>query len=405
MSTSQGVFHMKRLVAFLLVLVLALTGPVGAFAAEFNSASRWAREDLNTCLQLNIIPSGMLNQPMNQPITRLEFCQSVMLVYEKEFGNYSLKTRQSPYPDSSDRSVLAASELDIVRGYPDGTFRPDALITRQEVMVMLYRLIRIGNPSFTGNIYYLSNYADGASVGSWAKVEVSAMVGYGICKGMSATTIVPQGTTTREQALVLMKRIYQTDVLSNAAYSATLQSFLSNPLLTTHKYADSYNMEKHRFIFGSTSVSRMDEDAVNAMKMVNVTIPIWLLKNGQKVASTTTVKVNEKLADVVRAIFNEIFTGSEKFPIYSVGGYRGAPSDSVASDHRVGVAIDINPGANPEMSKTQDPYTKGYRPGENPYSIPPDGDVVRAFNRYGFFWAGEGWSRKYDFMHFSFFGT
>lgn len=46
-------------------------------------------------------------------------------------------------------------------------------------------------------------------------------------------------------------------------------------------------------------------------------------------------------------------------------------------------------------------------PGENPWSIPPDGSVVRIFNAHGYTWGGNGWpdhSPK-DYMHFSYLGV
>ena len=42
---------------------------------------------------------------------------------------------------------------------------------------------------------------------------------------------------------------------------------------------------------------------------------------------------------------------------------------------------------------------------ERGHCITPDGDVVRAFEKYGFIWC-INWNSGYkDYMHFSFFGT
>lgn len=47
-----------------------------------------------------------------------------------------------------------------------------------------------------------------------------------------------------------------------------------------------------------------------------------------------------------------------------------------------------------------------WKPGQNPYSIVPDGDVVQVFNRYGWHWSPDmHWSNGADYMHFSLFGT
>ena len=52
-----------------------------------------------------------------------------------------------------------------------------------------------------------------------------------------------------------------------------------------------------------------------------------------------------------------------------------------------------------------------WRPGENPYSIPEDGSVVRIFAEHGWSWGGDAWAWDsdqttgyHDYMHFSYMG-
>ena len=108
------------------------------------------------------------------------------------------------------------------------------------------------------------------------------------------------------------------------------------------------------------------------------------------------------IADDVVAIFEDIYNGPEKFPIHSVFGYRPGSG----GEHPKGTASDINPNENYEV------YSNGrvgvgsfWKPGTNPYSIPLDGDVVRAFRAHGWGWGGTDWRSKQDYMHFSYFGT
>ena len=44
-----------------------------------------------------------------------------------------------------------------------------------------------------------------------------------------------------------------------------------------------------------------------------------------------------------------------------------------------------------------------WKPGVSPYSIVPNGPVVRAFSQYGWGWGGN-WNSSKDYMHFSFTG-
>lgn len=100
----------------------------------------------------------------------------------------------------------------------------------------------------------------------------------------------------------------------------------------------------------------------------------------------------------------EIYNGDEKFPIKDVGGYswRG---DSSSSEHCEGLAIDINPNENAQFNGDTGKPMVGelYEPGENPYSIPPNGDVVKTFEKYGFSWGNWFWNP--DYMLFSYFRT
>ena len=134
--------------------------------------------------------------------------------------------------------------------------------------------------------------------------------------------------------------------------------------------------------------------------MVWVEVPVWYLKNGKKVSSKARIQVLNLLADEVKEIFTEIYNGPEKFPIKSVGGYNWRPN-GIESLHSLGRAIDINPDENPQLSPDGVVLVgKKWEPYQNPYSITPEGDVVRAFTSRGWVW-GANYTRP-DYMHFDF---
>ena len=134
--------------------------------------------------------------------------------------------------------------------------------------------------------------------------------------------------------------------------------------------------------------------------MVWIEVPVWNLKNGKKVSSRARIQVLNLLADEVKEIFTEIYNGPEKFPIKSVGGYNWRPN-GIESLHSLGRAIDINPDENPQLSPDGVVLVgKKWEPYQNPYSITPEGDVVRAFTSRGWVW-GANYTRP-DYMHFDF---
>jgi hypothetical protein len=137
--------------------------------------------------------------------------------------------------------------------------------------------------------------------------------------------------------------------------------------------------------------------------MTTVEIKVWDFdETGQKVTKTKKVTVHKWVAYDVAAIFDEIYNGPEHFPIHSVHGYR----PGYGGEHPKGTAIDINPNENYEVwNDGRVGVGSFWKPGESPYSIQPNGDVVKAFRSRGWGWGGTDWRTKRDYMHFSYFGT
>ena len=127
------------------------------------------------------------------------------------------------------------------------------------------------------------------------------------------------------------------------------------------------------------------------------------MPSGDKTTHTITLLVNKNLAETAKKIFAEIYNGSEKFPIKGCAGYQWRGG---TSQHNAGAAIDLN--ANENYFLAADGSIKAgslWQPGINPYSIKPDGDVVRAFNNNGWHWSPDmNWSNGADYMHFSLLG-
>ncbi len=160
--------------------------------------------------------------------------------------------------------------------------------------------------------------------------------------------------------------------------------------------------ENGNYIYGSNGIPEMDYERA-AADMVTVTVQVWDLNSkGEKVTKTMSFKAHKNLAATFQQIFKEIYEGNEMFPIHYLGG----TSRGGKSEHTLGTAVDINPNENyycdPEGNAIVGSY---WKPGEDPYSIPLDGEVVAIFSKYGFT-QGIYWHSGYkDYMHFSYFAT
>jgi len=136
--------------------------------------------------------------------------------------------------------------------------------------------------------------------------------------------------------------------------------------------------------------------------MVQISVPVWKLSGNRKVSSTATLTVHKDIAEKVKLVFEEIYNGEEKFPIKDVGAYnwRGG-----TTEHNGGTAIDINSNENYCLYSNGMVVGSHWLPYQDPYSITPYGDVVRAFEKNGFTWGGDAWNSTKDYMHFSYLGT
>ncbi len=176
-----------------------------------DGASAWAKETVSGAIEAGFVPEELQSKYQSE-ITRLEFCRMAMrfltvrtnvnaLLAESDISAAEAGTA---FSDCADQSVLLCYRLHIINGYPDGTFRPSGLITRQEAAKIL---------SIIANYLDLpvddaqpELYADDAEIHDWAKEFVYFCTRAGILNGM-ATGFSPLGHFTREQAIATIWRM------------------------------------------------------------------------------------------------------------------------------------------------------------------------------------------------------
>lgn len=96
-------------------------------------------------------------------------------------------------------SVERAAELGLVTGYSDGTFRPDAAVTRAQFVLMLWRMC--GKPAAAK----AASFADASA--SWYQDALSWAVEKGYVNGLSDTRFGPDAPITRQQAMAILFRL------------------------------------------------------------------------------------------------------------------------------------------------------------------------------------------------------
>jgi len=103
--------------------------------------------------------------------------------------------------------LATAKKLGLATGIGNNKFAPEAAITRQDMMVILYRMLeKIGeHPSVNGidSGKSISSFKDANDVSEYAKQAIDRFIQTGIVSG-DGSRINPKGTSTRAHAVQLL---------------------------------------------------------------------------------------------------------------------------------------------------------------------------------------------------------
>ena len=104
-------------------------------------------------------------------------------------------------------ALLWASRNGIVNGFDDGTFRANAVVTRQQLVAILYRYAQYMGYDTSASAS-LAGFVDAGSV--WAVESMEWALAEGVLAGTSATTLSPNGSANRGQAATFLMRFMNT---------------------------------------------------------------------------------------------------------------------------------------------------------------------------------------------------
>lgn len=108
--------------------------------------------------------------------------------------------------DACYAAVIWAINAGIVTGYPDGTFRPDNSVTREELAVMLYRCAQTLDLGFKGPWMFRLDYPDIEKISDWGYEALCWCTMKGVLSGYPDGSLGPQGTATRAEAAAMLTR-------------------------------------------------------------------------------------------------------------------------------------------------------------------------------------------------------
>lgn len=335
----------------------------------------------------------------------------------------------SDYGDMAEHYQAAVSNLysyRVVRGNDTGAFSGEDTIKRSDGVTLLMRSVDVLENCRRGTettVILTAYNPDGSYFQDMEPITVTAKVGdyvdelmetyYGpymwmtLCEDRDLLGTV----SSLKSEYTFTFRPYSTLEVAFAAKLAELPEEERYWMEVADLRAIDDNYSKRLALFGNTDVDRFSGRSEAEANMTTVAVPVWKLdRNGNKVSGQSYVTVHSALAEDIVSIFTEIYNDPEQFPFKDVGGYswRG---DSSRSEHCSGTALDLNYNENYQIRNGNIETGSLWAPGENPYSIPVDGSVVRIFAKYGWAWGGDEWAGHadptegyHDYMHFSYLG-
>jgi hypothetical protein len=183
----------------------------------WSAASDWATPELQKADGMGLIPDSLKGADMKKNITREEFAEVALLMYQKATGILDTQpVSPNPFTDTTNPQILKAFKLGIVKGVSTTEFLPDALINREQVAAILARTIRLIAPDADYSIDGAPEFSDRKDISDWALNDCLYMAKIGIIKGTDgrfmpraitdAQKAVGYANTSREQALAMSVR-------------------------------------------------------------------------------------------------------------------------------------------------------------------------------------------------------
>ena len=211
---------MKKLLAGLLVAGMLSITTSGAFAyvgIKDVAQNYWAQTEIASVVNDSVMFLNAGNFRPEEKISRVDFVTALLKVLGQSNAAINVKV---PYSDvaksgAGHDAVARSQQIGLVYGYPDGTFRPNGSILRDEAQSVISHITIDG----TVDSKIVSKYKDAAKVPAWAKNVYAKTLSYGIyVNHPNENELRPTEELTRAEAAVLLYRLSQRLDLVKAQY-------------------------------------------------------------------------------------------------------------------------------------------------------------------------------------------
>lgn len=250
------------------LLVLSSLAPSQTKAADDLTGYLY-EEEMRELIELEVLngyPDGTF-RPKSE-VTRAEFAKMVVKSFELESEVQSAEFTSAAATEMTFTDVpadkwfavpiLDAVKAGIVNGYPNNTFKPNDLITREQMASMVSRAM-----SAKGIITDMKDvpemaFTDTASIHNDHKEDVRILTHLEIVKGNENNTFVPQGKSERWMVALLMLR--SREIVFPPVPKEFQASSIKDGVTTVIEEFDTFD-EAQKFVAGSTEVQVVERSS------------------------------------------------------------------------------------------------------------------------------------------------
>ncbi|MDF1617696.1 NlpC/P60 family protein [Petrocella sp. FN5] len=202
--------HFVKVLGICTLVTLSLSVGIRAQAA---TPSPWATQEIESAIEINLITDTLV-QDFQKKLTREAYVELLVKTYEASTNSIiDIEAVRNPFEDTDKVFIVKAFEAGIATGITEKTFVPEALVTREQMVVMMMRMIekieeenqvKILTPTKS-----TSEFNDQHAISSWAKKSINLAVGNMIISGTGDENINPDGYSTSEQAIIMNYRVFE----------------------------------------------------------------------------------------------------------------------------------------------------------------------------------------------------
>jgi len=200
----MGVKMIKKTISLLLILlmVFSIIMPTDAFGAGKDYSGHWAEKNIQSWLDNNYgtgYPDGSFRP--EGLVTRAEFVKMVNALFGyTEITDISFTDVKSG--DWYYKEVQKAVKANYITGVSKTKFAPNESLTREQAAVIISKIMKLKSDPAAAEAF-----TDRDKISSWAKEYVGAVVAAGLFKGYDAdNSFRPQNSIKRAEAIVALDR-------------------------------------------------------------------------------------------------------------------------------------------------------------------------------------------------------